>query len=58
MAGNLITLPDPATLTAPFTVSLPMKKGDVMYEYACHEGNYGLPNMLSGARVLELARSR
>ena len=52
------TVTDPATFTAPFTVSLPMKKGDVMYEYACHEGNYGLPNMLSGARVLELARSR
>jgi len=52
------TVTDPATFTAPFTVLLPMKKGDVMYEYACHEGNYGLPNMLSGARALELARSR
>ena len=52
------TVTDPWTFTTPFTVSLPMKKGDVMYEYACHEGNYGLPNMLSGARALELDRSR
>ena len=26
-----------------------------MYEYACHEGNYGLLNILTGARVQELA---
>jgi len=26
-----------------------------MFEYACHEGNYGLPNMLAGARVEEVA---
>ena len=24
-----------------------------LYEYACHEGNYGLENILAGARVLE-----
>jgi hypothetical protein len=24
-----------------------------MFEYACHEGNYGLPNILSGARATE-----
>jgi hypothetical protein len=32
-------------------VALPMKRGDAMYEYACHEGNYGLMNMLAGARA-------
>ena len=48
------TVNDPATFTAPFTVALPMKRGEAMYEYACHEGNYGLPNMLAGARVAEL----
>ena len=31
-----------------------MKKSGVpMFEYACHEGNYGLYNMLSGARAKE-----
>ncbi len=48
------TVNDPATFTAPFTVSLPMKLGEPMYEYACHEGNYGLMNLLAGARVQEL----
>ena len=48
------TVNDPATFSAPFTVALPMKRGDAMFEYACHEGNYGLPNMLAGARVAEV----
>ena len=26
---------------------------DRMFEYACHEGNYGLANILSGARMIE-----
>ena len=30
-----------------------MKLGEGMYEYACHEGNYGLFNILSGARAAE-----
>jgi hypothetical protein len=29
-------------------------KGEPMYEYACHEGNYALPGILAGARMLEL----
>ena len=44
------TVDDAATFTQPFTAALPMKRGEAMFEYACHEGNYGLPNMLSGAR--------
>ena len=32
-----------------------MTRGDVMFEYACHEGNYGLFNILSGAREDEVA---
>ena len=36
------TVTDPVTFTRPFTAVLPMKRGDVMFEYACHEGNYGL----------------
>jgi hypothetical protein len=47
------TVDDSATFTRPFTAVLPMKRGEVMFEYACHEGNYGLFNMLSGARVEE-----
>jgi hypothetical protein len=47
------TVDDPATFTRPFTVALPMKRGEAMYEYACHEGNYGLLNMLAGARAEE-----
>lgn len=35
-----------------------MRKSDErMYEYACHEGNYGLTGILSGARALEKAGS-
>ncbi len=45
------TVEDPTTFTRPFTAALPMKRGEAMFEYACHEGNYGLPNMLAGARV-------
>jgi hypothetical protein len=45
------TIDDPATFTAPMTVLVPMVRTDGdLYEYACHEGNYGLPNTLSGAR--------
>ena len=49
------TVDDSTTFTRPFTAALPMKRGDAMFEYACHEGNYGLFNMLSGARVEEAA---
>ena len=51
------TVEDSTTFTQAFTAALPMKRGDMMYEYACHEGNYGLPNMLAGARVTEAAAS-
>ena len=48
------TIDDPATFTKPFSVLVPMirAEGD-LYEYACHEGNYGLANVLSGARQEE-----
>jgi hypothetical protein len=45
------TVEDPTTWTRPWTAQIPMTKAEVMYEYACHEGNYGLTNILSGARV-------
>ena len=41
-------------MTRPFTVSLPMRQSEVpIFEYACHEGNYGLLNVLAGARAAE-----
>jgi hypothetical protein len=32
--------------------------GEAMFEYACHEGNYGLPAILRGAREQEHAATR
>ena len=49
------TVNDPTTFTRPFTAVLPMKRGELVFEYACHEGNYGLYNMLAGARAQEKA---
>ena len=49
------TVEDFATFTAPITAQIPMKRGEPMFEYACHEGNYGLPNILAGARQAENA---
>ncbi len=50
------TYTDPATFTRPFTVLIPMRKSEhPIYEYACHEGNYSIPLMLSGARAQERA---
>jgi hypothetical protein len=49
-----ITVEDPATFTRSWTASLPMSKVEgPLYEYACHEGNYGLPNILAGHRQEE-----
>ena len=48
------TMEDPATFTAPFTGELPFTRIDEMiYEYACHEGNYAMSNILSGERSRE-----
>ena len=51
-----VTLDDPTTWTKPWTVELHMRttEGD-LYEYACHEGNYGLHNILEVARDEEKA---
>ena len=41
---------DPRAFTRPWTLTVPLVKDDSqMYEYACHEGNYGLANILSAA---------
>ena len=48
------TVDDPTTWTRPWTVAYPMIKTDgPIYEYACHEGNYGLRDILTGARAEE-----
>ena len=48
------TIDDPATFKDRLTARVPMAKVDgLMYEYACHEGNYGMQNTLRGARVQE-----
>ena len=54
--GYEFTVTDPNTWTRPWSGSLPMSRLDGrMYEYACHEGNYGLTNILAGSRAEELA---
>jgi hypothetical protein len=48
------TIDDPSTFTDKITAIVPMTKvAGQLYEYACHEGNYGLQNTLRGARVAE-----
>ena len=45
---------DQATWAASWSVMFPMKKASQpMFEYACHEGNYGLENILRNARIEE-----
>ena len=48
------TVDDPATYTDKFTGIVSMTKvAGLLYEYGCHEGNYGMENILRGARVEE-----
>ncbi len=47
------TVNDPTTFAKPFTISVPMVRTEEIYEYACHEGNYGMFNILGGARIEE-----
>ena len=48
------TVDDPSVFARSFTVRFPMTASELpLYEYACHEGNYGLPNTLRGARASE-----
>ena len=49
-----ITVDDPTVWSRPWTMMIPLKKtGEQMFEFACHEGNYGLRGILSGARAQE-----
>jgi hypothetical protein len=53
-----VTVEDPTTWTRPWTFAVTGKKDPSywqIFEYACHEGNYGMRNILSGARAQEKA---
>ncbi len=51
-----VTIDDPTTFTKPWTLAIPyVVTGEDMFEYACHEGNYGMVGILSGAREEEAA---
>lgn len=46
-----VTISDPTTFTKSWTMAIPfVVTGEDLFEYACHEGNYGLAGILSGAR--------
>ena len=50
------TVTDPGTWTSSWTASVPMVLNpELMYEFACHEGNYTMTNVLAGARAEEKA---
>jgi hypothetical protein len=54
-----VTIDDPKTFTKPWTIGVPFKQDKEqteIFEYACHEGNYAMRNILSGARADERAR--
>jgi hypothetical protein len=50
-----VTVEDPLTYTRPFKIATPIRlRNDYqVFEYACHEGNYGMRNILSAARAAE-----
>lgn len=52
-----VTVNDPKTFTAPWTMTFPIARqpGYQIFEYACHEGNYSMANILSEARAEEKA---
>jgi len=53
-AGNIlyrVTIDDPATFSSSWTLEYPFRATSApIYEYACHEGNYSLTDILGGAR--------
>ena len=54
-----VTVTNPTVWTGPWTAAMPMTAMvGSLFEYACHEGNYALPNILSGTRVEEARAAR
>jgi len=53
------TVDDPTTWTAPWTAMIPLRaKNELIFEYACHEGNEAIPDMLRGHRFEEREASK
>jgi hypothetical protein len=53
-----VTYDEPATYVKPYTEEIPLRHSDdAMYEYACHEGNYGMKGIMSGARAEDAAEA-
>jgi hypothetical protein len=51
-----VTVDDPRTFTAPWTAALDLRRQSAgLFEYACHEGNYAIQNILSGSRAADAA---
>jgi hypothetical protein len=52
-----VTVDDPTSWTRPWTFAMPLTRNDdeAIFEYACHEGNLAMPNLLSAARAAEAA---
>jgi hypothetical protein len=50
-----VTVADPTTFAKPWTAALHLRQSEQpdVFEYACHEGNYAMRNILSGARAAE-----
>ena len=60
-AGTLqydVTVDDPHTFVRPWTARLNLTPQSEVFEYACHEGNYAMRNILSGARAGEAQAAR
>jgi len=55
-----VTVDDAATWTKPWSFSMPLTVNDEepVYEYACHEGNYAIKNILSGSRLADAAADK
>ena len=55
-----VTIDDPGSFTRTWTVAMPLNRDPTyqIYEYACHEGNYGLVNSLSAGRAEDAAAAR
>ena len=54
-----VTIDDPTVWSRPWTLMIPLKRtGEHMFEFACHEGNYGMRAILSGARAQEKGEAR
>jgi hypothetical protein len=51
-----VTLNDPATWARPWTFAMTLTRGEPPFEYACHEGNYAMRNIMSIERAAEAAR--